>query len=236
MRAKILGLNPPAPFFRMGVGGDLTMMKHVRTLLFAVLAVVLLLPAKTFAAPVLTLGSANGDVWDLQYRLQVLGYYRDRLDGYYGYDTAQAVKRFQKQYGLHVDGVAGARTWKTLKRFSVSRHEMDMMARLVYSEARGEPYVGQVAVAAVVMNRLQSDKFPKTIRDIIFEPYAFTAIQDGQFWLTPNRTAYRAAWEAVRGWDPTGEALYYFNPETATSRWIWSRPQIKQIGRHIFAR
>lgn len=212
------------------------MMKHVRTLLFAVLAVVLLLPAKTFAAPVLTLGSANGDVWDLQYRLQVLGYYRDRLDGYYGYDTAQAVKRFQKQYGLHVDGVAGARTWKTLKRFSVSRHEMDMMARLVYSEARGEPYVGQVAVAAVVMNRLQSDKFPKTIRDIIFEPYAFTAIQDGQFWLTPNRTAYRAAWEAVRGWDPTGEALYYFNPETATSRWIWSRPQIKQIGRHIFAR
>jgi len=236
MRAKILGLNPPAPFFRMGVGGDLTMMKHVRTLLFAVLAVVLLLPAKTFAAPVLTMGSANGDVWDLQYRLQVLGYYHDRLDGYYGFDTAQAVKRFQKQYGLHVDGVAGPRTWKALKRFSVSRHEMDMMARLVYSEARGEPYVGQVAVAAVVMNRLQSDKFPKTIRDIIFERYAFTAIQDGQFWLTPNRTAYRAAWEAVRGWDPTGEALYYFNPETATSRWIWSRPQIKQIGRHIFAR
>ncbi|MFY0545714.1 spore cortex-lytic enzyme [Brevibacillus sp. H7] len=196
----------------------------------------LLLPDKTFAAPVLKMGSANGDVWDLQYRLQVLGYYQDKLDGKFGTNTYRAVKRFQRQYGVAPDGVAGPRTWKQLKRFSVSRHEMDMLAKLVYSEARGEPYVGQVAVAAVVMNRLQSNQFPKTVKDIIFEPYAFTAIQDGQFWLRPNRTAYRAAWEAVRGWDPSYGALYYFNPDTATSRWIWSRPQITKIGRHIFAK
>jgi N-acetylmuramoyl-L-alanine amidase len=211
-------------------------MTHLRTFMILVLAAVLFLPAKTYAAPVLSMGSANGDVWDLQYRLQVLGFYHDRLDGKYGINTFRAVKQFQKQYGLYADGIAGFHTWKTLKRYSVSQSEMDMLARLVYSEARGEPYVGQVAVAAVVMNRLQSQKFPKTIRGIIFEPYAFTATQDGQFWLTPNRTAYQAAWEAVRGWDPSGGALYYFNPQTATSGWIWSRPQIKQIGSHIFAK
>jgi N-acetylmuramoyl-L-alanine amidase len=211
-------------------------MKRWSTLILTVLTVMLLLPDKTFAAPVLKMGSANGDVWDLQYRLQVLGYYQDKLDGKFGTNTYRAVKRFQRQYGVAPDGVAGPRTWKQLKRFSVSRHEMDMLAKLVYSEARGEPYVGQVAVAAVVMNRLQSNQFPKTVKDIIFEPYAFTAIQDGQFWLRPNRTAYRAAWEAVRGWDPSYGALYYFNPDTATSRWIWSRPQITKIGRHIFAK
>ncbi len=210
--------------------------KRLRTFMLVVLAVMLLLPAKSFAAPQLQIGSANGDVWDLQYRLQVLGLYNDKLDGKYGVNTYRAVKQFQKRYGLTPDGVAGYQTWKTLKRVSVSRNEMIMLARLVYSEARGEPYVGQVAVAAVVMNRLQSKQFPKSVAGVIFEPYAFTATMDGQYWLTPNRTAYRAAWEAVRGWDPSGGALYYFNPQTASSRWIWSRPQIKQIGSHIFAK
>lgn len=212
--------------------------KTLTTLLIAMLAVILafVLPMQTMAAPTLKMGSQSGDVWDLQYRLQVLGYYQDDLDGSYGPKTYQAVRQFQKNYGLSVDGVAGEKTWRALKKFSVNRGEMQMLAQLVYSEARGESYQGQVAVAAVVMNRLQSNLFPNTVKGVIFEPLAFTAIADGQYWLTPNKTAYQAAWDAVRGWDPTGNAIYYFNPDTATSKWIWSRPQIKKIGKHIFAK
>lgn len=205
-------------------------------LILILAATVLLFPANTLAAPSLKVGSQNGDVWDLQYRLQVLGYYPDRLDGIYGSKTAQAVRSFQRDYGLKVDGITGPQTWQVLKKVSVNRNEMQMLAQVVYSEARGEPYEGQVAVAAVVMNRLQSNLFPNTVRDVIFQPFAFTAINDGQYWLAPNQTAYKAAWDAVRGWDPTGNALYYFNPDTATSAWIWTRPQIKKIGKHIFAR
>lgn len=190
---------------------------------------------KADAAPVLSRGANSGDVWDLQYRLQLLGYYPNALDGIYGDGTARAVRQFQRDYGLSADGVAGPVTWAKLKKHSVNAKEMELLARLVYSEARGESYTGQVAVAAVVMNRLQSGGFPQTIEGVIFEPLAFTAVDDGQFWLTPNKMAYQAAWDAARGWDPTGEALYYFNPDTATSKWIWSRPQIKQIGSHIFA-
>lgn len=212
--------------------------KTLTTLLIAMLTVILalVLPMQTMAAPTLKMGSQSGDVWDLQYRLQVLGYYQDDLDGSYGPKTYQAVRQFQKNYGLTVDGVAGENTWRALKKVSVNRREMQMLAQLVYSEARGESYTGQVAVAAVVMNRLQSNLFPNSVKGVIFEPLAFTAIADGQYWLTPNKTAYQAAWDAVRGWDPTGNAIYYFNPDTATSKWIWSRPQIKKIGKHIFAK
>lgn len=108
------------------------------------------------------------------------------------------------------------------------------MAKIINSEARGEPYKGQVAVGAVVMNRIQSAQFPDNIRDVVFQPGAFTAVDDGQYWLTPNKTAYLAAQDAVRGWDPTNNSLYYFNPDTATSAWIWSRPQTVKIGKHIF--
>ncbi|MEF3302639.1 spore cortex-lytic enzyme [Paenibacillus sp. GYB003] len=114
--------------------------------------------------------------------------------------------------------------------------EMKLMANAVHGEARGEPYVGQVAVAAVIINRVQSPSFPNTVSGVIFQPGAFTAVADGQIWLTPNETSYNAAQDAVNGWDPSGEALYYFNPETATSAWIWTRPQIKQIGKHIFCK
>lgn len=109
------------------------------------------------------------------------------------------------------------------------------MAKVIYSEARGEPYKGQVAVGAVVMNRIQSKLFPNNIRNVVFQPGAFSAVDDGQFWLTPNRSAYLAAMDAVRGWDPTYNSLYYFNPNTATSKWIWSRPQKVTIGNHIFS-
>jgi N-acetylmuramoyl-L-alanine amidase len=108
------------------------------------------------------------------------------------------------------------------------------MANAVYGESRGEPYVGQVAVAAVILNRLHSPNFPNSVSGVIFQPGAFTAVADGQIWLTPNKTASKAVQDAVNGWDPTGGAIYYFNPDTATSAWIWSRPQIKTIGKHIF--
>lgn len=117
-----------------------------------------------------------------------------------------------------------------------SQNDIQLMANAVYGEARGEPYVGQVAVAAVIMNRVNSPSFPNTVSGVIFEPLAFTAVADGQIWLTPNDTAKKAVLDAINGWDPTGNALYYFNPNTATSSWIWSRPQIKKIGKHIFCK
>lgn len=115
-----------------------------------------------------------------------------------------------------------------------SQNDIQLMANAVYGEARGEPYEGQVAVAAVILNRVNSASFPNTVSGVIFEPRAFTAVADGQIWLTPNETAKRAVLDAINGWDPTSSALYYFNPDTATSAWIWTRPQIKKIGKHIF--
>ncbi|MGE7610637.1 spore cortex-lytic enzyme [Paenibacillus sp. NPDC101420] len=187
------------------------------------------------AAPVLTVGSSSGDVWDLQYRLKTLNFYTQPLDGVYGSQTKAAVAKFQKAYGLNADGVTGTKTWNALKKYTLSIEEMDILAKVIYSESRGEPYKGQVAVGAVVMNRIQSSQFPDNIKDVVFQKGAFTAVSDGQYWLTPNRTAYLAALDAVRGWDPTNNSIYYFNPDTATSAWIWTRPQNLKIGKHIFA-
>lgn len=116
-----------------------------------------------------------------------------------------------------------------------TKEEIDLLARAVYSEARGESYTGQVAVAAVILNRLAHPDFPNTIKGIIFQPWAFTAVHDGQFWLTPDAQAYKAVRDALNGWDPTGNAIYYWNPVTATSKWIWSRQIHTQIGKHVFA-
>lgn len=194
--------------------------------------------AQTAAAasgPVLKAGSKSGDVWDLQFRLQSRGYDPGPVDGKFGARTKAAVLRFQRDYGLRADGIVGPHTWRALKKVSVNADELTLLARTVYSEARGEPYTGKVAVAAVVMNRLASTAFPDRVADVIFQPWAFTAVHDGQFWLTPDASAYAAARDAVRGWDPTNGALYYFNPDTATSKWIWSRKQTGKIGRHLFA-
>lgn len=116
----------------------------------------------------------------------------------------------------------------------LSENDLKFMANAVYGEARGEPYEGQVAVAAVILNRVKSPSFPNTAYSVIFQPRAFTAVADGQIWLEPNETAKRAVRDAINGWDPSGGCLYYFNPETATSKWIWTRPQVKTIGKHIF--
>lgn len=188
------------------------------------------------AAPVLKQGMKNSDVWDLQFRLGTGGYLSVAATGYYGPLTEEAVRKFQLKYGLAVDGVAGPETMAKLKQVSVNKTELDKLARLIHGEARGESFEGQVAVGAVVMNRLKSAEFPKTIDDVIFQPGAFTAVSDGQYSLTPNKEAYRAAKAAVRGIDPSDQSLYYFNPDIATSEWIWTRQQIKKIGKHIFAR
>ncbi|WP_338551448.1 cell wall hydrolase [Paenibacillus sp. KS-LC4] len=189
------------------------------------------------AAPAtLSYGSKGGDVPDVQYRLKVLGYFMNsEVTDFYGKMTEDAVKRFQKDYGLQADGIAGKQTWSTLKKVSVSEHELNLLARIIFAESRGEPFKGQVAVGAVVMNRLASSQFPDTLQGIIEQPGAFTAVDDGQYQLKPDSIAYKAAVEAVAGNDPTFGALYYFNPKTATSSWIWTRKQIVQIGNHIFA-
>ncbi|WP_339248773.1 spore cortex-lytic enzyme [Paenibacillus sp. FSL R10-2796] len=187
------------------------------------------------AAPLLTIGSSSGDVWDLQYRLKTLDFYTEPLDGVYGSQTKAAVAKFQKAYGISADGISGTKTWNILKKHTLNINEMDILAKVIYSESRGEPYVGQVAVGAVVMNRIQSSQFPDNIKEVVFQKGAFTAVSDGQYWLTPNQTAYLAALDAVRGWDPTNHSIYYFNPDTATSAWIWLRPQNLKIGKHIFA-
>nr|WP_256223828.1 cell wall hydrolase [Paenibacillus sp. 1_12] len=188
------------------------------------------------ASALLTKGISSGDVWDMQFRFRTLGYDQQVLDGIFGSQTLATVKQFQQDYGLTPDGVVGEQTWKTLKTYSLNQNELDIMAKVIYSEARGEPYEGQVAVGAVIMNRIESGQFPDNIHDVVFQAGAFTAVDDGQYALTPDKTAYLAAQDALRGWDPTNQSLYYFNPKTATSRWIWSRPQTITIGNHIFAK
>ncbi|MFC5649997.1 cell wall hydrolase [Paenibacillus solisilvae] len=181
-------------------------------------------------------GSTGPDVPDLQFRLQTLGYFKGSITTTFGMSTRNALMGFQRANGIAKDGIAGPRTWGKLKKLSVSRPELSKLARIIYSEARGEVYKGQVAVGAVVMNRLISPKFPKTVTGIIFEQSAFTAVADGQYWLLPNQTAFKAAREAVRGYDPTGNALFYYNPDTATSDWIRTRKIVSKIGNHVFAK
>lgn len=232
-----------------------------------------------FSPQVIQHGAVGDDVIELQARLQYIGFYNGKIDGVFGWGTYWALRNFQYEFGLDIDGMAGERTKKKLtevtdydknyvqgqiskgKSFThyggtkkdqegekesdhlsmnvpqgFSQNDIQLMANAVYGEARGEPYVGQVAVAAVILNRLQSPSFPNTISGVIFEPRAFTAVADGQIWLNPNETAKKAVLDAINGWDPSGNAEYYFNPDTATSPWIWTRPQIKQIGKHIFCK
>lgn len=243
--------------------------------------------ASAFSNQEVQRGAFGDDVIELQARLQYLGFYHGTIDGKFGYGTYWALRNFQEQYGLPVDGIAGKTTKQKLvnnsdfdkayvhkqiesgNRFTYyggmpleqqvkkggggggggtgsnsttsiqlppnyTEQDLQLMANAVYGEARGEPYEGQVAVAAVILNRLESPEFPDSISEIIFQPLAFTAVADGQIWLTPNERAKQAVLDAINGWDPSENALYYFNPVTATSKWIWSRPQIKQIGEHIF--
>ncbi|GAA0347291.1 spore cortex-lytic enzyme [Bacillus carboniphilus] len=272
---------------------------------------------RAFSNQVIQHGAVGEDVIELQARLQYLGFYNGKIDGVFGWGTYWALRNFQYEFGMKVDGLAGQETKAKLAKASqyneeyvkrninqgnkfthygktpleqqqkpsgnkgggkapapgtnqgggkatgtnqggggnnppaqttpdkptaantpagFSQNDIQLMANAVYGEARGEPYEGQVAVAAVILNRVESPTFPNTVSGVIFEPLAFTAVADGQIWLTPNERAKEAVLDAINGWDPTGNAIYYFNPDTATSSWIWGRPQIKRIGKHIFCK
>jgi spore cortex-lytic enzyme len=190
-------------------------------------------------------GSRGSEVTRIQTKLKRWGYYSGNIDGIYGTQTVKAVKYFQRKNGLTADGIAGPATLKAMGITSSSstssstssyNSNLNLLARVIYGESRGEPYTGQVAVGAVVMNRIKSSSFPNTLSGVVYQSGAFDAVKDGQVNLTPNSTAIKAAQDAMNGWDPSYGAIYYFNPSTATNKWIWSRPMTVTIGKHRFCK
>ena len=212
-----------------------------------VVAFALFTSAGTADAEVLKNGSKGALVKTVQTKLKNWGYYTGTVDGVYGPKTVAAVKYFQKKNGLTQDGIVGAKTAAAMgvtltassssesSGGSYSSGDSYLLAKCIYAEARGEPYTGQVAVGAVIFNRVRSSKFPNSISGVIYQPYAFTCVADGQINLTPDANAKKAAQDALNGWDPTNGCLYYYNPATATSSWIWSRTVMLSIGKHNFA-
>ena len=190
-------------------------------------------------------GSRGSEVTQIQTKLKRWGYYTGNVDGIYGTQTVNAVKYFQRKNGLTADGIAGPATLKAMGIMTSSssssssssyNSNLNLLSRVIYGESRGEPYTGQVAVGAVVMNRVKSSSFPNTISGVVYQSGAFDAIKDGQINLTPDSTARKAAQDALNGWDPSYGAIYYFNPSTATNKWIWSRPMTIIIGKHRFCK
>ena len=190
-------------------------------------------------------GSQGEEVRQIQTKLKRWGYYNGSVDGIFGTKTLNAVKSFQKKNGLSVDGVAGPKTLAAMginsssgnsSNTSSNSSNVNLLARLIYGEARGESYTGQVAVGAVIMNRVRSSSFPNTISGVIYQKGAFDAVSDGQINMSPDSTAKKAAQDAINGWDPSYGAIYYFNPATATNKWIWSRPVTVVIGKHRFCK
>ena len=191
-------------------------------------------------------GSRGDEVRQIQEKLKRWGYYKGNVDGIYGSQTMEAVKAFQRKNGLTVDGIAGTKTLAAMGITSSSNSsssssnnnssDVTLLAKLIYGEARGESYTGQVAVGAVVLNRVKHSSFPNTIAGVIYQSGAFDAVSDGQINLTPDSTAKKAAQDAINGWDPSYGAIYYFNPSTATNKWIWSRPMTVTIGKHRFCK
>ncbi len=208
-------------------------------------------------AAILRQGSTGSEVKEVQRRLKMWGYYAGSIDGKFGAKTKKAVVAFQKKNGLTADGVVGKDTYKALGMNNsynalvnqgqqsgqsnnngvngFSSADVYLLAKTIYAEGRGEPYTGQVAIGAVVMNRIRHPSFPNTVSGVVYQKHAFTAVSDGQINLTPNETAMKAARDAMNGWDPTGGAIYYYNPAVATSSWIFSRQTIATIGKHVFA-
>jgi len=228
--------------------------KTIKIVAFALAFVTLAALAIVFTtqiadAAAVKVGSRGDVVKTIQTKLKRWGYYSGSVDGVYGAKTKAAVVSFQRKNGLAADGIVGNATAKamgvTLKGGTsssststtskgLSNSDLYLLSCCIYGEARGESYTGKVAVAAVILNRVASSKFPNSISGVIYQTGAFTCVSDGQINLGTNDECTRAAQDAMNGWDPSGGALYYFNPATATSKWIWSRPQIVTIGKHIF--
>lgn len=184
-------------------------------------------------------GSTGNEVIQIQTKLKNWGYYNGAIDGVYGTGTFNAVKSFQRKNGLTADGVAGSKTLAALGISSgntQTNNNLNLLARAISGEARGEPYEGQVAVGAVILNRVDNSSFPNTIAGVVYQSGALDSVADGQINMEPTTTAIKAARDAINGWDPSGGAIYFFNPATSTSKWIWSRTIIKTIGKHHFAK
>ena len=217
------------------------MKKSLRVIVLSLLLVSLL--ALSASASVVAWGSRGSQVSLVQQKLKQYGYYDGAVDGVFGKETYNAVVWFQEKNGLKADGAVGPSTAAalgitltgTVSASTYQESEVRILARLVSGEVRGEPYVGQVAVAAVVLNRVKSPAFPNTISGVIFQTGAFDAVWDGQFDMEPTENSVRAARDALNGWDPTGGCLYYYNPSTATNSWIWTRQVQLTIGKHAFA-
>ena len=221
-------------------------MSYARKRLCIALAVIfavnicLILTVQNASAASYKRGSTGSVVTQIQKKLSAWGYYDGAVDGVYGSRTEAAVRYFQEKNGLTVDGKAGDQTLAAMGITtagpvqSAAAGDTALLARLISAEARGESYEGQVAVGAVVMNRIAHPSFPNTLSGVIYQRGAFSCLNDGQFDQPVAQSAYSAARDAMNGYDPTGGAIYYFNPATATSKWIWSRPLIVTIGKHRF--
>ena len=185
-------------------------------------------------------GSTGDEVVAVQTKLRELGYYKGNIDGIYGSGTKSAVTNFQKANGLSADGIAGSKTpaalgiTKTPTSGEYTESEIALLARIISAESRGEPYEGQVAVGAVILNRIAHPSFPNTLSGVIYQPGAFSCLTDGQVNATVTESAKKAAQDAINGWDPSGGAIYYYNPAKSTNKWIFSRPVINTIGSHRF--
>jgi len=215
------------------------MMKKVTKIVIAILVFSILMSVGTLALS--KMGSSGAEVLAIQKALQKKGYYYGSLDGIYGTATKNAVRNFQKDNGLTVDGIAGKQTLAKLNisgqtNSGYSSADYNLLARLISAEARGESYTGQVAVGAVVLNRVEHPSFPDSVSGVIYQNGAFTCLSDGQFYKPVSDSAYSAARDALNGADPSGGAIYYYNPKTATSKWILSRPIITTIGKHVFCK
>lgn len=215
------------------------MRKKSFKLLAMVMSIIFLLHSPAYALS--KRGSTGNEVRLIQQRLIQWGYMTGSVDGIYGAKTEAAVKRFQQNNGLTPDGIAGS---ATLEKMGISSqttqtssdNTIRLLAMLINGEARGETYEGQVAVGAVVLNRVKHSSFPNSIAGVIYQNGAFTAVDDGQINMNPTQSCINAARDAMNGWDPSGGAIYYYNPATATNQWIRSRPVIKQIGKHVFCK
>lgn len=222
-------------------------------LIFAFLATLFISSSDAGTRPNLYWGKSGKDVKVLQWKLQSWGYYKGRIDGVYGNSTVKAVKRLQVRNGIRADGVTGQRTWRALglgskattvaanaparkgaPRGVTNNKDLNLLSHLVHGEAEAEPYLGKVAVAAVILNRTQDSKFPKSVAGVVYQAGAFESVTNGRYNTTPSAEAKRAAQAAINGWDPAGGALYFWNPVTSTSKWIWSRKITLRIGKHVF--
>ena len=221
----------------------------IRLFLASLLCLSLLLAFDTVQAASYRQGSQGGAVKTIQTKLKRWGYYAGAVDGVYGDKTVEAVKYFQRQNGLSVDGICGPDTLSALgitegsgasssgSASSGRNDDFTLLCRMISAEARGEPYTGQVAVGAVILNRVNHPSFPNTVAGVLFQPGAFSPVADGQFYrVTITDSARRAAQDALNGWDPTGGAIYFYNPAKSTSKWIFSRPVVLTIGEHVFAK